>query len=137
MHLHQKSSPCVIKRPASDLDFQFLFKLNHLVELHIDLSSRFPNNAFADPIEPIDFELIRRILEELKFLSKFKLTYCDKKFEIRIDHSNSKRSFVVSCSFGLTVSKCSDSNAVIKFIEDYLNNCYLFLVATESDSEDE
>lgn len=108
----------IIKRPSSDLDFQFLFRLKHLVELYLDLSSLFPDNAFTDPIEPIDFELIRRILEELEFLFKFRLTYCDKKFEIQIGHSNSKRSFVVSCAFVLMVSECSDPNTVIKFIKD-------------------
>ena len=59
----------------------------------------------------IDVKSIRRVLEELKFLSSFHFKYCDKKVTIQIGHPNG---FRVSIDGNWT--SASDLNAAIQLI---------------------
>ena len=53
-------------------DFQFLFRLKNLLHLYLHCS--------------IDAETVRRLFEELPYLSKFTFTYYDRRVEVKADH---------------------------------------------------
>ena len=81
------------------LDFEFLFRLEHLVCLYVS--------------DGMDLELIRKILEESEFLSMFDFYYRDSEICIQIDHP---KRFKVSVDSKKT--SVADLNAVIAFIEE-------------------
>lgn len=58
------------------LDFGFVFKLEHLIDLTISRKSI------------IDATSIRKLFESLKFLSSFEFNYSNKRTSIQVDLSN-------------------------------------------------
>ena len=78
-------------------DLTFLFRLKHLISLHIRM--------------PIDRETVRRAFEELPALSAFVFRYDQKDASIRIDHP---KQFRISVDQQMTT--VADLNAAIKYI---------------------
>ena len=84
-------------------DFRFLFNLKNLMYLYVN---------------SIDFESIQRVLEELKFLSKFHFKYSGMFVEIVINHpiGHPKR-FLISIDENDKWKCTSDLTAAIRFIQ--------------------
>ena len=89
---------------AKPSDFQFLFRLEQLLQLHIG---------------SIDAETIRKFLEDFQFLSLFTFTYASKLFVVQIENGPSKRFLV---SVGGKKTQFSDSNDAFQFITGHSNS---------------
>lgn len=94
------------------LDLRFLFRLQHLNRLHL---------AFT-----VDADAIRKVFEELPFLSLFRFDYIDRGVQIQRNHSNCHSlrfqvSVDVACQspIGMNVP---DLNAAIQFITETVDN---------------
>ena len=82
-------------------DFKFLFRLEHLIELHLHCS--------------VDIETIRMALEELPFLENFEFRYPKTLFVIYISIETPKRFEVYTG--GQKKMDTRDMNAVLQFIQ--------------------
>ena len=82
------------------VDYQFLFKLKNLVKLYLYRS--------------IEIEFVRKLFEELEFLSSFRFTYRNREFRIQVDKLS--KQFGVSRQLSLTQIKVADPNAAIQFV---------------------
>ena len=94
----------LIWRPPPDLDF--LFRLNHLTDLYL--------------YHLIDLQLIRKVLEKLEFLWKFKFLNADDIVTVKIDRRKRLRVWVKydlwENFLGGEETEVADLNAAIEFI---------------------
>ena len=94
----------LIWRPPPDLDF--LFRLNHLTDLYL--------------YHLIDLQLIRKVLEKLEFLWKFKFLNADDIVTVKIDRLKRLRVWVKydlwENFLGGEETEVADLNAAIEFI---------------------
>lgn len=80
-------------------DFRFLFRLRSLIHLNLECS--------------IEEKTVRKVLEELQFLSSFNFDCKDKRVSIQIEYP---KRFRISVGSGVKKTQVTDVDAVISFI---------------------